>query len=125
MGAPVTLVTPDPVTGFDKLLGSAGFPLSTSNVNADTATVVSVVSAVANTLLKAANTSRKGLIITNDSTSILYVLLGAGTASATNYTFAIAAKGTVAADRTITGFTGIVQGFWPAANGNALVTELV
>lgn len=89
-----------------------------------TATVTTVTSSATSGQLKAANTARVGLTIANDSTSILYVLLGTGTASATNYTFALAAKGTVAADRTITGYTGAVQGVWASANGSALVTEV-
>lgn len=91
---------------------------------ASTAATTAVTSAAATTLLKAANTNRKGITIANDSTAILYVLLGTGTASATNYTFALAAKATVASDRTITGYTGAIQGFWAAANGFAYVTEL-
>jgi hypothetical protein len=98
--------------------GGASAPAATS-------TTTSVTGAAASTLLKAANANRKGLIIANDSTAILYVLLGTGAASATNYTFSIPAKATTAADRTITGFTGAVQGFWPAANGFASVSELV
>lgn len=105
-------------------LGVTMIPGGTSAAAA-TSTTTPVAGAAATTLLKAANTSRKGLIIANDSTSILYVLLGTGTASATNYTFAIAAKATVAADRTITGYTGAVQGIWSAANGFAYVSELV
>lgn len=86
--------------------------------------VTSVASAAASTTLKAANAARTGIIIANDSTSILYVLLGTGTASATNYTFAIPAKGTVPTDRTVNGYTGAIQGIWSAANGFAMVTEV-
>lgn len=89
-----------------------------------TGTTTSVTSVATSTLLKAANAARTGITIANDSTSILYVLLGTGTASATNYTFAIAAKGTIASDRTVTGYTGAIQGIWAAANGFAMVTEV-
>lgn len=88
------------------------------------ASVVSVPSATAATTLKVANAARVGLTIANDSTSILYVLYGAGTPSATNYTFQIAAKGTVSVDRNISGYTGLVQGAWAAVNGFAMVTEV-
>lgn len=89
-----------------------------------TGTTTSVASVATSTSLKAANAARTGITIANDSTSILYVLLGTGTASATNYTFAIAAKGTIASDRTVTGYTGAIQGIWATANGFAMVTEV-
>lgn len=98
--------------------------LGTVAFGGSAASVTNITSAAANTLLKAANAARVGLIIANDSTAILYILLGTGTASATNYSFALPAKGTVAADRTITGYTGEVRGFWASANGNGLVTEI-
>lgn len=89
-----------------------------------TPTVTSVTSVAATTSLKAANAARTGITIANDSTSILYVLMGTGTASATNYSFALPAKGTVPSDRTISGYTGAIQGFWVSANGFAMVTEV-
>lgn len=89
-----------------------------------TGTTTSVTSVATSTTLKAANAARTGITIANDSTAILYVLLGTGTASATNYTFALAAKGTVAADRTVSGYTGAIQGIWASANGFAMVTEV-
>lgn len=89
-----------------------------------TATVTQVTSVASTTSLKAANAARTGITIANDSTSILYVLLGTGTASATNYSFALPAKGTVPSDRTISGFTGAIQGFWVSANGFAMISEV-
>lgn len=89
-----------------------------------TGTTTPVTSVATSTSLKAANAARTGITIANDSTSILYVLLGTGTASATNYTFSIAAKGTIASDRTVTGYTGAIQGIWASANGFAMVTEV-
>lgn len=89
-----------------------------------TPSVVSVTSATGATTLKAANANRVGLIVANDSTAILYVLFGAGTPSATNYSFMIPAKGTTPVDRPITGYTGLVQGAWASANGFAMVTEI-
>lgn len=87
-----------------------------------TTVVVTSVATVAT--LKAANTARKAITVANDSTSILYILLGAGTVSATNYTFALSAKGTVAASLMISDYTGIITGIWASANGFATVTEL-
>lgn len=91
---------------------------------ASTGTTVSVASSATAVTLKAANTSRKSISISNDSTSILYILNGAGTVSATNYTVALAPKGTVASFYSVSDYTGIITGLWSAANGVALVTEL-
>lgn len=99
----------------------AGDPSQSSASNGST---VAVASSATPVTIKAANANRVAVTVANDSTAILYILLGAGTVSATNYTYAIPAKGTTAADRTISGYTGIITGIWSAANGNALVTEL-
>lgn len=91
---------------------------------ATTGTTTSVTSSATAQTIKAANTSRAGITIANDSTAILYLLLGAGTVSATTYTYAMPPKGTVAATQVISGFTGIITGIWASANGFASVTEL-
>lgn len=53
--------------------------------------VTSVNDTNASTQLLAPNGFRKGASILNDSTAILYVLQGLGTASATNHSFQLAA----------------------------------
>jgi CII-binding regulator of phage lambda lysogenization HflD len=86
----------------------------------------SVVTAVAfgalssSATLKALNTSRKRLIITNDTDAILYVKEGA-TASPTDYTWKVGVDEAVV----IEGYTGIVDGILAggATTGNVLVTE--
>lgn len=92
-----------------------------------TATLTNVVASATSVTLQAANTSRKGLVVVNDSTGAdLYVKLGA-TASVTSYTYFL--------PRGINGqlsilelppicFTGVVDGIWSSASGNARVTEL-
>lgn len=87
---------------------------------ATSATSTQVASSATNVTLKASNTSRQGLIITNDSTSVLYVKLGA-TASATSYTYRLASYDILELPLPI--YTGIVDGLWSSANGNAYVTE--
>jgi hypothetical protein len=72
--------------------------------------------------LQASNASRKGLMIFNDSTQILRVKFGA-TASATSYTVQIA-PGWYWEMPVRPTYTGIVDGIWASANGNAYVTEL-
>lgn len=71
------------------------------------------------------NSKRRGLILSNDSTSKLYVLVGAtGTVSATNFTFVIAAGATIERSDIVVD-PGAVQLVWASANGSAGVTELV
>lgn len=58
----------------------------------------------------AANANRKGFSIQNQGTTILYILLGAGTVSNTNYTFALPACGVNndGSSSTFLGFAGVV-----------------
>lgn len=104
--------------------GSNDAPMSAIAYGGSGATATNIPSAASDALLKAANASRVGLVISNDSTAILYVLLGTGVASATNYTYALPAKGTVAVSQVISGYTGMVRGIWGSANGFAMVTEI-
>lgn len=91
---------------------------------ASTGSITPVASSATAVTLKAANTSRKSITIANDSTAILYVLLGTGTVSSTNYSMALAAKSSVASVMTVDNYTGIITGIWASVNGNAMVTEL-
>lgn len=108
-GTPVALPPSMPIPGLDDATAGA---------------TTSVASSATPVPIKAANTARRGIVISNDSTAILYVLLGAGTVSSSFYTYAIAAKATVAPSLNITGYKGIITGVWASANGAALVTEL-
>jgi hypothetical protein len=105
------------VTSAD-LVGGGGNPLGDTAVNTGTASSVAS-SASAGTVL-ASNTARYGATVWNDSTSVLYLLLGAGTVSATNCTTKILADGFFAIPF---GYTGIISGIWAVANGFARVTE--
>jgi hypothetical protein len=91
------------------------------------ATTTQVASANADTALAAANTKREKVCIQNASTAILYLLLGSGTASATNFTIALSATSTTdQSDYYEIGpeYTGAIKGFWASANGYAYVTVL-
>lgn len=81
----------------------------------------SVASSATDVTLLASNTSRQGAMIYNDSTAVLYVLLAAGTSSATNYSIQLAANAVLSIRPGE--YSGIVKGLWAAANGNARVTE--
>ncbi|MBB5684303.1 hypothetical protein [Sphingobium boeckii] len=91
-----------------------------------TGTTSTVEGAAASTTLLAANANRMGGSIVNESTAICYILLGSGTASATNYSYAIDGMGTSAVGGIFEipdDWKGIVKGYWASATGNARVTE--
>lgn len=84
-----------------------------------------VTSAAADTALAAANANRVQMIISNDSTSKLYVLVdvsGAAAASATNYTYVVGPGATFEFPNPVS--TARIRGFWSAANGTAAVTDI-
>lgn len=85
------------------------------------AALANVASSASSVTLQASNASRRGLLIHNDSSAVLYVKYGA-TASATSYSVQIAAGQNWEMSEPI--YTGIVDGIWSAATGAARVTEL-
>lgn len=105
---------------FDSV-GNLGVNVNTS-MTSSTPDVTSVNDSLTNVTLKAANPSRKGLTITNDSSARLYIKLGA-TATTTSYTVTLAQYGYYEVPF---GYTGIVDGIWAADpnDGGARVTEL-
>jgi hypothetical protein len=86
-----------------------------------TPTTSTVAALATTTTLLASNTLRLGATIYNDSTSILYLKLGA-TASNTSYTVQLFSNGYYEVPY---GYTGIIDGIWVSATGNARVTEIV
>lgn len=89
-----------------------------------TPTVTQVASSITSGALSASNGSRKGWMIFNDSTAILYLLYGSGTASSTNYSVKIPAQSLFEMP-TNPVYTGALSGVWASANGFAYVTEVV
>lgn len=87
---------------------------------APTANVTNVAAAVASTQLLAANALRVGVIIFNDSTSVLYVKFGTAAAT-TSFTVRVAAAGYYEVPAY---YSGVVHGIWNTANGAARVTEV-
>lgn len=84
-----------------------------------------ITSAAADTAIAAANPRRNMLIVSNDSTSKLYLLIdpsGTGVASATNFTYVVPAGGTFEMPNPVS--TARVRGIWSAANGSAGVTDV-
>jgi hypothetical protein len=85
------------------------------------ASLANVTASASNVTLLASNSARRMAMIYNDSTSILYVKLGA-TASSTSYT--IQMQPYAYYELPIPVYTGIIDGIWVAANGSARVTEI-
>lgn len=99
-------------------------PMNTGpQARSSTATLANVASSITSVTLLAANADRLGTVIENESTSVLYVKFGA-TASATSYTYLVAANTRLDLRSASTEYTGIITGIWVTANGNARVTEL-
>ena len=109
--------------------GNASTPLATTGGSAVTSSlsaVTRVAANVASVTLKAANAARKGLTVFNNSTSILYIKLGAVAAigaGTESFSVKVLAGGYYEVPY---GWTGIVDGIWDVADaaGEALVTEL-
>jgi hypothetical protein len=88
---------------------------------ASSATKSSVASGIASVTILAANTARKGAIVTNTDANALYLDLSGGTASSTSYSVAVASGEYYEMPY---GYTGLVTGIWAAdGTGSALVTE--
>lgn len=99
---------------------SSGNPVTSSTAPA-TGTLTSVTSATADTTVLASNSARKGALIYNESTAILYLLLATGTSSTSAYSLQVPANGSFTLNPGE--YSGIIKGIWSAANGFARVTE--
>lgn len=114
-------------TGALPTANTARIVTATDPVKPATGTVATVASSASSVTLLAANASRKGATITNDSSALLYVKLAASAASTSSYTVVLA--GAAAAPFSYFecpfGYTGEIRGIWASATGNARVTELV
>ena len=110
-----------PVTSANPLPVTAPTPLSVLPPKAATASLTNVASSATSVAVLAANTNRKGLIVENDSTAILYLKFGA-TASTTSFTIKMVANTRWEMQDPI--YTGQIDGIWATANGAARVTEL-
>ena len=86
-----------------------------------TATTTNVSSSASSVTLLASNSSRKMATIYNDSTQVLYLLLGSTAASNTNYTVQLTSGAYYELPIT---YTGQINGIWASANGAARITEL-
>jgi hypothetical protein len=94
--------------------------VSSSVATSTTGTTSTVASSASSVNLLALNASRKGAMIVNDSTSVLYVKFGT-TASTTDYTVRMMPNDYYEVPFN---FTGRIDGIWSSANGNARLTEM-
>lgn len=112
------------IRAFD---GDSYAPISNNNrlpvegFRPTTATTSTVASSVSNVTLLSANSNRRGATIYNESTSDLYIKLGA-TASLTDFTVRMIPGSYY---ENPYGYTGRIDGIWVSANGQARMTELV
>lgn len=95
--------------------------LWTTDQKPGTGTQTSVAGSASDVTILAANTSRKGATISNDSSAILYLLLGSGTSSTTNYSVKLFQDDVFELPAPV--YTGIIKGIWASATGSARVTE--
>lgn len=87
-----------------------------------TATLANVAGSASSVTLIASNTARRGAVIYNDSTAVLYLKFGSA-ASTTSFTYLLAAAATFETQASPC-YTGIITGIWATATGNARTTEL-
>jgi hypothetical protein len=102
---------------------SGSNPVPTKEIKPATGTNTSVADNAASVTILASNTSRIGATVYNDSSAILYLLLGTGPATTTNYTCKVASSGYYEVPF---GFTGQLTGIWASDpnDGAARVTEI-
>lgn len=108
--------TADGESGIVALVGSSNI---VTPIRSATATLSNVASSASSVTILAANTSRLGASVYNDSTALLYVKLGT-TASSTSHTVQVTAG---AYYEVPFNYTGIITGIWASATGSARVTE--
>jgi hypothetical protein len=99
-----------------------GAALVTRPVRSATATVSSVTAAATSTQLLAANTTRVGVQVFNDSTADMNLKYGTA-ASSTSFTVKLPPAGYWEMPPGVV-YTGIIHGIWVAANGAGRITEL-
>lgn len=101
----------------------AGFILDSLTLRPANGATAAVASTTSPVTILAANPNRLGASITHDDANALYLLLGAGTVSASLYTIKLITGSEPY--ETPYGFTGLVTGIWAADGaGSAYATEL-
>ena len=116
------IVAADVIDLCVKVCTPPGLPIEASPEKIATATITRVTASVTSVTLKAANSSRGGLLLYNDTKKDAFVKYGL-TASATSFTILMRPRAHHFIDGPI--YTGIVDAIWKAgATGAMQVTEL-
>ena len=110
----------DTTNGLDVDVTRVGGTVTTKETRAATSSVTSVAASASSGTVLASNANRLAATVFNDSTALLYLKLGA-TASSTSHTVQIQPNGYYEVPGL---YTGIIDGIWASATGNARVTEL-
>jgi hypothetical protein len=100
---------------------AAGNPMPVIETRPSAATLTNVAGSASSVTLIASNASRRGAMVANDSAAALYIKYGA-TASISSFTVKVAAGGYFELPQPV--YTGVVDGIWDSATGNARVTEV-
>lgn len=100
---------------------SPNSPFTTTTARPSTTNTSSVASSASNVTLLAANSTRLGATVYNDSSAVLYIKLGP-TASLSDFTIRLFPK---CYWEVPFGYTGKIDGFWVAVSGSARIGELV
>jgi hypothetical protein len=108
-------------TGTENLMAGT---MPVKNASSSTSVLSSVAASVTSVTVLAANASRLGATVFNDSTATLYLAFSASAASTTAYTVQLAAGGYYELPNSGLAYVGAMTGIWSAANGSARVTEL-
>lgn len=108
-------------TNYQRAALTNPLPVRSPATAATSATLTNVGAQISNLTLIANNVNRKGLILYNDSTAVLYLKFGS-VASTTSFTYYVEGGATLELP-TVT-YTGQIDGIWSAANGTARITEL-
>lgn len=113
----------DTTYGIDVDVTRVTGTVTTKETRSATPSQSSVADNAASTTILASNANRLGATVTNDSSAALYLLLGSGVASTTNYTVRITQYGYYEVPF---GYTGQINGIWASDpnDGAARVTEL-
>ena len=106
----------------DGTVGVSG-TVTTKETRAATGANTTVADSATSVTILASNANRLGATVSNDSSAVLYLLLGSTTASATNYTVRMAQNGYYEVPF---GYTGQLTGIWASdpGDGAARVTEI-
>jgi len=106
-----------------EITGSASLTGTVDLTKPDTGTRSQVSDSATNVTILAANASRLGATVYNDSSAILYLGLGTTDVTTSNYTIKVASSGYYEVPY---GYTGAIEGLWATDpnDGAARVTEL-